>query len=388
MTNLQRALLNHDLQTLNAAQWEACFNKVLFPLLAALLQPLPGTSPSSLEETRVRVATLVQKVYLRHLTPLLALPTFTALWLTVLDFMDKYLNTHRSDHLNDAIPEILKNMLLVMETTQVFHTADGFTRLWTITWDRIDAFLPEFRNELFKTHPPSEIHPIQVVPDSGKPPTSESCSEVPTTATSESVPVTVPVTVPATVPRQMSLPLAPPPGALEAVSGMSPTTKEPKEGFVPPTLREQDAARLSLSQESLPGPCSVILQPPAPIPTLTNPLPTLALASPSTPQGPPLQSSAFECSPSPLRPTSILFSDSPDSDFLVDPNACQGPSPLSSPQAAPPPVGASPVSSREGSFDNTVPNVPPLVFNTVGSVNPQPVSILPISPQQGIEAQK
>merc|ERR1712106_283848 len=41
MTNLQRALLNHDLQTLNSAQWEACFNKVLFPLLAALLQPLP-----------------------------------------------------------------------------------------------------------------------------------------------------------------------------------------------------------------------------------------------------------------------------------------------------------------------------------------------------------
>ncbi|CAL4066490.1 unnamed protein product [Meganyctiphanes norvegica] len=390
MTNLQRALLNHDLQTLNAAQWEACFSKVLFPLLAALLQPIPGTSPSSLEETRVRAATLVQKVYLRHLTPLLALPTFTALWLTVLDFMDKYLNTHRSDHLNDAIPEILKNMLLVMETTQVFHTADGFTRLWTITWDRIDAFLPEFRNDLFKTHPPSEIHPIEVVPESGKPPL-ESSSEVPT-ATS-SAPVPVPVTSPTRPPMSLPLspPMAPPPDAPEAVGGMSPTTRESKDGFVPPTLREQQAARLSLSQECLPGPCSLILQPPAPIPTLTNPLPTLALASPTSPQanvvaGPQVQPSAFECSPSPLRPASILFGDSPDSDFLVDPNACQGPSPLAPCKIASPTVGASPVASREGSFDNAVPAVP-LLFNAE-SVNPQPISILPISPQQGIGAGK
>lgn len=29
LTYLQRALLVHDLQTLSAAEWEACFNKVL-----------------------------------------------------------------------------------------------------------------------------------------------------------------------------------------------------------------------------------------------------------------------------------------------------------------------------------------------------------------------
>ena len=45
---------------------------------------------------QVRASTLVQKVYLRHLTPLLSLNTFTTLWLTVLDLMDKYLNTHTS----------------------------------------------------------------------------------------------------------------------------------------------------------------------------------------------------------------------------------------------------------------------------------------------------
>lgn len=44
-----------------------------------------------------------------------------------------------------------------METTQVFHTADGFTRLWTITWDRIDEFLPDFRHNLFRSHPPCKF---------------------------------------------------------------------------------------------------------------------------------------------------------------------------------------------------------------------------------------
>lgn len=62
MTYLQRALLNHDLQTLSALEWESCFNKVLFPLLAKLLQPIGGQTNGALEETRVRAATLVQKV--------------------------------------------------------------------------------------------------------------------------------------------------------------------------------------------------------------------------------------------------------------------------------------------------------------------------------------
>ncbi|KAF2354695.1 Sec7 domain [Trinorchestia longiramus] len=176
LTYLQRALLNHDLQTLDAAQWEACFNKVLFPLLGALLPPansptMPAAASGNVEaspgteESRLRAATLVQKVYLRHLTTLLTLPTFTALWLTILDFLDKYLHINTTDHLCDAVPEILKNMLLVMETTHVFHTAQGFTRLWSVTWDRVDSFLPGFRTELFKSHPPSKIHRVDMASD-------------------------------------------------------------------------------------------------------------------------------------------------------------------------------------------------------------------------------
>jgi brefeldin A-resistance guanine nucleotide exchange factor 1 len=50
-----------------------------------------------MEETRIRAATVLSKVLLHHLTPLLSLPTFTALWLTILDFMDKYMHVDNSD---------------------------------------------------------------------------------------------------------------------------------------------------------------------------------------------------------------------------------------------------------------------------------------------------
>lgn len=51
----------------------------------------------------------------------------------------------------EAIPESLKNMLLVMDTANIFHTSEGGeSQLWKLTWDRIDTFLPHLKKELFK----------------------------------------------------------------------------------------------------------------------------------------------------------------------------------------------------------------------------------------------
>uniref|UniRef100_A0A668AMV1 Golgi-specific brefeldin A-resistance guanine nucleotide exchange factor 1 n=1 Tax=Myripristis murdjan TaxID=586833 RepID=A0A668AMV1_9TELE len=153
LTYLQRALLVHDLQTLDATEWESCFNKVLFPLLTKLLDNISPADVGGMEETRMRACTLLSKVFLQHLSPLLSLPTFAALWLTILDFMDKYMHAGSSDLLLEAIPESLKNMLLVMDTAGIFHSADsrtGYSDLWEITWERIVCFLPNLREELFK----------------------------------------------------------------------------------------------------------------------------------------------------------------------------------------------------------------------------------------------
>ncbi|XP_071808203.1 Golgi-specific brefeldin A-resistance guanine nucleotide exchange factor 1-like isoform X2 [Asterias amurensis] len=164
LTYLQRALLVHDLQTLSAVEWESCFNKVLFPLLAKLLEQINPLDPVGLEETRSRAATLLCKVFLQHLTPLLSLATFTALWLTILDFMDKYMHADKSELLYEAIPQSLKNMVLVLDTANVFRTDPGSERgkdcqLWVFTWERIDCFLPGLRDEVFKCHEPVNRDP-------------------------------------------------------------------------------------------------------------------------------------------------------------------------------------------------------------------------------------
>ncbi|CAH1155460.1 unnamed protein product [Phaedon cochleariae] len=62
ITYLQRALLVHDLQTLSGPEWEQCFQRVLFPLLGYLLQPLTPKDNISMEETRIRASTVLSKV--------------------------------------------------------------------------------------------------------------------------------------------------------------------------------------------------------------------------------------------------------------------------------------------------------------------------------------
>merc|ERR1712037_66146 len=58
----------------------------------------------------------------------------------------------------------LKNMLLVMDTAGIFHHPDtGYTDLWQVTWDRIDVFLPNLKQELFKeTQQPEHLMPPAV----------------------------------------------------------------------------------------------------------------------------------------------------------------------------------------------------------------------------------
>lgn len=84
----------------------------------------------------------------------------------------------------EAIPESLKNMLLVMSTQGVFddpslnhitrqqptdpctspHDTDK-RKLWSDTWNRIDQFLPSFLTELFPSEKP-QPRPLRGTPPS------------------------------------------------------------------------------------------------------------------------------------------------------------------------------------------------------------------------------
>jgi len=175
LTLLQRSLLVSDLQVLTPAQWEFAFLRVLFPMLRKLLEMGGSARPDQgREETKLRAAMMLSKVFLQHLSPLSSLPTFTALWLTILDLVGQFCATASTDILADALPESLKNMLLVMDTSgrNLFFTPSGQpTTLWGVTWGKIDTFLPGLREELFpgwekraekKTEPVAEIKQVNV----------------------------------------------------------------------------------------------------------------------------------------------------------------------------------------------------------------------------------
>ena len=84
---------------------------------------------------------------------------FQALWLTILDFMEKFIKAATSDLLADAVPESLKNMLLVMETAGIFTSAPAVapdsktTPILDLTWEKLDTFLPNLMPDLFGTRP-------------------------------------------------------------------------------------------------------------------------------------------------------------------------------------------------------------------------------------------
>ncbi|XP_069394421.1 Golgi-specific brefeldin A-resistance guanine nucleotide exchange factor 1 isoform X4 [Paralichthys olivaceus] len=275
LTYLQRALLVHDLQTLDATEWESCFNKVLFPLLTKLLDNISPADVGGMEETRMRGCTLLSKVFLQHLSPLLSLPTFAALWLTILDFMDRYMHAGSSDLLLEAIPESLKNMLLVMDTAGIFHSADsrtGYSDLWEITWERIICFLPHLREELFKQtvipdpvpSPPAET--VQPSPPAGRPP-SPQVSVPPAQPPS-------PVPVPPAETHPPSRPASPQEPQSTSVTGADRSSAVPPSMPVPlttsPTQSPSPLSQSPLILQPLASPLQVGV-PPMSLPIILNP---------------------------------------------------------------------------------------------------------------------
>ncbi|MCJ1357907.1 MAG: GDP/GTP exchange factor for ARF [Icmadophila ericetorum] len=164
-SGLQRALLSPELASPDHQEWTAIFGEVLFPLISQLLKPeVYHSDPTGMSETRVQAATLLCKVFLHYLVLLSEWEGMLDLWLRILDIMDRLMNSGQSDSLEEAVPESLKNILLVM--------ADGGylvppakdpqqATLWNETWKRLERFLPGMFREIFpeKMNPPPPITP-------------------------------------------------------------------------------------------------------------------------------------------------------------------------------------------------------------------------------------
>lgn len=156
---LQRSLLSEDLASDEHSEWTAIFGEVLFPLILRLLKPeVYQIDQVGMGETRLQAATLLCKIFLRHLDPLVACGQLMDTWLKILELLDRMMNSgspaDQEGAMAEAVPENLKNILLVMAGSGYLvppsstEEGDG-DQLWRVTEKRIRRFLPELLTETF-----------------------------------------------------------------------------------------------------------------------------------------------------------------------------------------------------------------------------------------------
>lgn len=146
---LQRVLLAAEGLNAPATHWMAVLDGTLLPMLTELgdrcKKARGGAEGRTAHERTARLAvSCVAKTFLQYLGAMLEAATpsqFTQAWLAVLDRMESLLKNAKSEELIEAVPEAVKNMLLVMSAQGVL--APGAPQgLWETTWKRAAVIDP------------------------------------------------------------------------------------------------------------------------------------------------------------------------------------------------------------------------------------------------------
>lgn len=168
---LQRILLSPELATPEHGEWTNIFGEVLFPMVNVLLKPETFSSdPAGMGETRVAAAQLLSRIFLHYLVLRGEgdWDAVTELWVRILTIMDRFLNSGAGAEgsmgvLLEAVPECLKNILLVMSSGGYIvppaqgvgkggekdERAEGQKKLWNESRDRLERFLPGLIADVF-----------------------------------------------------------------------------------------------------------------------------------------------------------------------------------------------------------------------------------------------
>ncbi|XP_043722514.1 ARF guanine-nucleotide exchange factor GNOM-like [Telopea speciosissima] len=185
LLSLQRCLTEVDGFSLLYTLWLQCFDVVIFTMLDDLLEIAQGHSPKdyrNIEGTLVLAMKLMSKVFLQLLNDLVQLTIFCKLWLGVLGRMEKYLKAKvrgkKSEKLQELVPELLKNTLLVMKERGVLvcRSALGGDSLWELTWLHVNNIAPSLQSEVF---PNQELEQVHKQSERGGGPVSDGPGSVP-----------------------------------------------------------------------------------------------------------------------------------------------------------------------------------------------------------------
>jgi brefeldin A-resistance guanine nucleotide exchange factor 1 len=146
-------LLSDQLTPEDHTEWIAIFGEVLFPLGLRLLKPeVYKLDQVGMSETRIQAATLLCKIFLRYLDELAKCGQMLDVWMRILDILDRMMNSGQGDALEEAVPESLKNILLVMGGAGYLSPPTENLeneKMWTETKKRLDRFLPDLFSDVF-----------------------------------------------------------------------------------------------------------------------------------------------------------------------------------------------------------------------------------------------
>ncbi|KAJ3778565.1 hypothetical protein FB446DRAFT_840732 [Lentinula raphanica] len=156
---LQRTLLaSHPiLDEADSDQVEQIFNKIVFRLVDDLLKPnVFQRDPQGMPETRLRASALLCKSFMHfEVRESQSTADIRIQWIGILDLLDRLMHVDRGEQLYEAIPESLKNVLLVMNATQILvppsaddQRSERQKTLWSMTSERMERFLPGFLTEV------------------------------------------------------------------------------------------------------------------------------------------------------------------------------------------------------------------------------------------------
>jgi brefeldin A-resistance guanine nucleotide exchange factor 1 len=153
IATLQRSLLSGQLASEEHTEWIAIFSEVLFPLVLRLLKPeVYKLDQVGMGETRIQASNLLCKIFLRYLDELAKCGQMLDVWLRILDVLDRMMNSGQGDALEEAVPESLKNIILVMGGAGYLSRPSENPeneKMWVETKKKLDRFLPDLFSEVF-----------------------------------------------------------------------------------------------------------------------------------------------------------------------------------------------------------------------------------------------
>lgn len=153
ITLLQRSLLHRIVSTRlkkDPFLIHLCFKEIIFGVMDELIKPfedVPSDASSiGIDESRVRCITgILSQIFLHYLSEVVLLPDFGELWFSILTYIETFLRADRTGVLAEAVPEAIKNIVLVMFTHKVQFLLDP--EMWATTWNRINSFCPELQKD-------------------------------------------------------------------------------------------------------------------------------------------------------------------------------------------------------------------------------------------------